>query len=357
MSTPPESTPLTGHPRIRVGHPEELIAAIPYLLRFIPRDSLVVIAVRHRGHATLVDACARLDLPPVLAQPEEAIAQLAQRFPAHLVDTLVFVYSDEELPAHWEVRFTAAAADLGIHALGSWQVGEGRYRELDPDRSRRQAPGAPAWQPLTSAGTRVAAEFILQGCAPAETRPQLLPDLSPAPAPVLAAVERVCAAARSPEIGVRLRAVKVWHRALARGEPLGPAHCGLVHAGLASVLVRDALLASCVGLDEAGVLRAATARQAAADLFDRLLTPGGPPPDPDRLAATGALLAELVRCAPPGRRPEPLAVLAWCAWWAGDGASANQYLELVLSLDPRHRLGLLLDAALARGLRPGWVPR
>lgn len=349
MSTPAESGPATEPHRIRVGHPEELIAAIPYLLRFTPTDSLVVIVVQDRGHGARIDACVRFDLTMVRDRPEKSVVELARRFTVRPMEALFLVYTEDDLPPHWEGRLTTAAAGSGIQPVGSWQVGQERYREL--------GPGRPQWRPLTSAGARVAAEFVLQGSAPAESRPQLLPDLTPAPEPVLAAVHRVCTATRTADTGVRLRAVTVWHRALARREPLGPAHCGLVHAGLASVLLRDALLASCLGVDEAGVLRAATGRQAAADLFDRLFAPGCPPPDAARIAAAGALLAELVRCAPPGRAAEPLSVLAWCAWWTGDGASANQYLELVLEQDPRHRLGLLLAAALDHGLRPGWVPR
>lgn len=352
MTTQHESGHLTQPPRIQVGNPAELIAAVPYLLGFFPTDSLVAVTTRDRGDGDLVEACGRADLQPAIESTEEALARLAALVGRDgPVDAMFFVYTEDELPPGWERRLSAAAVMFGFRPVGAWQVDGDRYRPLASDPE--------PWQCLTLAEIgRVAAEFVLQGRAPAASRTQLLPDLSPAPGPVRDAVARVCSATRRPDAGVRQRAVRVWHRALAQQAPLGPARCGLVHAGLRSVLLRDALLASCVGLEEPEVLRAATSTRAAGRLFDQLLTPGSAgPPDPDRIAASSALLAELVRCAPPGGRAEPLSVLAWCAWWTGDGASANQYLDLLFQEDPGHSLGQLLDAALTGGVRPGWVPR
>ena len=352
MTLQPESSPVAEPPRIRVGHPEELVTAVPYILGFSPADSLVIITLREHGERTLIDTTVRLDLTPALDDPEDVIAQIAGRLTmGNDADALLFVYSDQELPTFWVRRLSVAAELHGLSPTGAWQVDDGRYRDLHSARAH--------WQPLTGeGGARVAAEFVLQGCAPAPSRDDLLPDLSPVSAPVVEAVQRICAVTGRPDVQVRHRAVRVWHRALTQGTPLGAARCGLVHAGLGSVLLRDALLASCLGMDEATVLRAATSRKAATGLFDRLLARGqATAPDPDRIAAASALLVELVRCAPPGRRAEPLSILAWCTWWSGDGASANQYLDLLLQEDKKHRLGQLLAAAIGGGVRPGWVPR
>lgn len=350
MTTHPDPHSVSDRPLVRVRRPDELFTAVPYLLNFHPDDSLVLVTTRERGGRQLVDAAVRVDLDEVLQDPETAAAQLAERLrPEGPLDTLLLVYCEDEPPAGWLNRFLGQARRHGLVPVGGWQITGTHCRDLWPTPGR--------WRPRADEDSRVAAEFVVQGRAPAVSRHALLPDLSPAPDPVRSVAEQVMHRAGRASVGVRMKAAAAWQQALTAGEPLGPARCGLVHAGLGSVLLRDALLVSCLGMDQAAVRRAVTSRQAAADLFDSFFRPGAPPPDRDRLTATAALLVELVRCAPPGRRAEPLAILAWCAWWAGDGATANQYLELVQRADPRHRLSLLLEAALAGGVRPGWAAR
>jgi hypothetical protein len=104
----------------------------------------------------------------------------------------------------------------------------------------------------------------------------------------------------------------------------------------------------------------------AADLPDELVAGRGrndvdwaraeaTPPDRSLLEAGRALLAAVARGAPPGSRAEALALLAWASWWQGVGARARLLAALALQDRPGHRLALIVDELLLRGVRPAWI--
>jgi hypothetical protein len=68
-------------------------------------------------------------------------------------------------------------------------------------------------------------------------------------------------------------------------------------------------------------------------------------------------LAHVARTAPPGRRAQALAVLSWMAWWSGAGARARLLAGRALDDEPGHRMALMLDQLLLRGVPPGWALR
>jgi hypothetical protein len=79
-------------------------------------------------------------------------------------------------------------------------------------------------------------------------------------------------------------------------------------------------------------------------------------PDADVFEAARVLLAAVARGAPPGRRAEALAALAWMSWWQGAGARSRLLAALALHDRPGHRLAGLVDTLLLHGVPPTWVP-
>ena len=80
-------------------------------------------------------------------------------------------------------------------------------------------------------------------------------------------------------------------------------------------------------------------------------------PDEAVLDAAGRVLRSLVRQGSGVLAAPPLGLLAWMAWWLGDGAASRALVERSLQADPGHRLAQLLGEALDRGVPPGWALR
>ena len=74
--------------------------------------------------------------------------------------------------------------------------------------------------------------------------------------------------------------------------------------------------------------------------------------EPEHRGAHLRLWTDLTRLARPGYVAAPAALLAFCAWQAGDGALANVALDRSLADHPRYSMALLLREALDSGAPP-----
>jgi hypothetical protein len=74
--------------------------------------------------------------------------------------------------------------------------------------------------------------------------------------------------------------------------------------------------------------------------------------DPAHRDAHSRLWADLTRLAPPGLVAAPAALLALCAWQAGNGALAQIALDRALNDDPRYPLARLLRDAVTCAASP-----
>lgn len=148
----------------------------------------------------------------------------------------------------------------------------------------------------------------------------------------------------------RARLLTQWRRALDTGaqEVARPA---AVLAGLTDLRLRDAVMLTLVpgsGRAAEDLLVGCPPQPAAPVLAGR--------PDPDLADRGQRLLASLARQAPPGRRAEPLAMLAWLAWWRAQGPRGRLLADAALADRPGHRLATLVSQLLAHGVPPEWVP-
>jgi len=142
----------------------------------------------------------------------------------------------------------------------------------------------------------------------------------------------------------------------------GPAALGRIAAGLQDTRLRDAVVVSCVpGSGDApdrclvggGGARDVVVGEAVQAIVDPVV--GIAPAD--ETAVQEALLRRVVAHARRRDQAPALTLLGLLAWWQGDGARASVLVGRALSLDPAHRLGLLLDDMLQAGLPPGWAAR
>jgi len=366
---------------LRLGEPRELLALVPHLLGFQPRDSAVAVSLRGpRGRVGLVARVDLVDVGDVVHGP-----QVARSLATHLDRdgarrAFLVVYADTTDPGtdglvQAAAAHVAEAFDVPFGGVDVVVVGETAYRCLvcGPDCC------PPAGRPLSDLETtRAGAEMVLAGSVVARGR-EALGEVRAAPVGARRAVGRVRrrradararALASGPGALARWRAesLAAWRAlvAAAAGDDAEPAGrialLGRVEAGLADRRVRDAMLVAVLpgvgslperALAHAGPDEDAELRAAMGTLVDPV---AGEPPD-GTARAVESVLADVLAHGCRGAQAPASTLLATVAWWQGDGARASVLLDRALGDDPGYRLAHLLRSALDAGLAPGWARR
>lgn len=310
----------------------ELLQAVPYLLGFHPRDSLVVVGLAGR----VLVVTARLDLADVPASIDYTVEAMARGGCTALFAAL---YAPPPAGDYDEVaRVVSAAADAyRCRLLDVVLHDDGRWWSLD-------CPSLP--------------------CCPPEGR--LVP-LEPTAFTVAATVDGVVALPDRADVAAQLDP-----RPPAELAALEPALAEAEHAGVRAAL--DGTL----GRHERSVKRAIFA---AARASDEAPEGGWPPPDGETVARFGAALSvtelrdaiwlaiddgrldgrvlwrELACRLPPPYSAAPLFLYGWASWRAGNATLAGMAAHRALSSDPGYGAGELLLAAVGHGMDPRRVPR
>lgn len=333
-----------GRPLVRLGGPEDMVAAIPYLLGFHPRES--VVAVGLRGRRRRVCLAIRLDLPP---PPGERDA--ADLIAAHLrnarASQAVLVVITEDTPAGAPapgpgprlprealistLRGALTGARIDIHdALcirsGRWWS----YTCADPACCPPEGLPVPAGS-VTALAAATAADGVVvlpdrealeQTVAPAEPRP-------------------------SPRRRRLFDAAAAAHRDEVAAVGAGAAKAAVVEE-LAALIERRAERSEPLPLEQAARIAAALTDLDTRDACIRWLT--APLAD----IAEG-LWRELVRTAPPTYVAAPATLLALHAYARGDGAFARICANRALADDPTCAMARLVHVSLDRGLGPSQI--
>lgn len=317
-------------PALRVREPAELICAVPVLIGFHPRESLVLVASGDGGLARRLGLAVRLDLPPpehAEAAVRAAVEGLLRDAPAGAAVIVVGAGSGAG-PPHREL------VDLAVRALERHRI---------------------------DVHTRLWAESITRGAAWACYHPchctGVLPDPS-ATVLVAAAVaggqvvhadraelERLVAPA-DPE-NLRRREVLLIR---AIDEAANRSNGGLDDPADGRRVLDAAIADAHAGrliLDDAHVLAIAGALTVP-DVRDAALARCAGP----SAAAAEQLWTALVRETPDPEAAQPAALLAVSALLRGDGALANVALDRAEQAWPGHRLTQILRSAADMGIRP-----
>lgn len=340
-------------PSVRLRHPGDLVATIPYQLGYRPEHSLVVIALR----AGRIGPIARLDLPEP-ARPgagaeasanravRAAVAALLEVLDEH-ADTIAVLWFESHAGESGPMRdaLRAAADRLALTVSTCVVVHGGRWVEIDPLTGRACPEGShpvPADREVPAI-----AEFVALGVNPLASRRALVESVATQRDWALSVRRHRPATIDDP--------LRLWARWL--GEPavaadaasLGVregARIARLLATLADRDLRDALIAGlCPGALPLGELPGPLARG-----VTHRLQPALERCDPPQIHAR---LVRVLRAAPPGS-VAPIATVTAChMWWVGDGALARVCVERALAEDPSYRLATLLEAMLDAGIAPG----
>jgi hypothetical protein len=323
---------------VRLGDPGDLAAALPQLVGFAPRNSLVLVGLGGPGGAR-VGLTARVDIPP--ARHAAALARaLAARLDCDGPDAAVLLVASDEpdlraggdLPHRDLVHEVVLALEpYGIGLREALLVRAGRWWSYDCPHPCC-LPGAGT--PVPGGTSALAAASVAAGQVVAGSREELVARLAPAEGAaaewmagvvvqvgeeLAGLVDREGRDAAAVRYGAWVEAaVRRCVPAGARTRP-GDAEVARVVWGLRDVRVRDRALGYALG---------------------------------PLAAAAEALWTECTRRAPAPLDAAPATLLAVCAWLRGDGATARIALDRALAGEPGYPLADLLDRGLDAGLAP-----
>lgn len=311
-------------PRLAIRRPEDLLAAVPYLLGFHPTDSAVAIGVCG-GHLAFA---ARADLPPEGDGPDELAANLAAVVARQRLQAAVLI--GYGTAARVEPTLLALRAALPTRVYDVLRVTDGRYWSYcctDPGCCD------PAGTPFDVSSSAVAATAAYAGAV-------ALPDRD-------ALVARVAAVTGRARESMREATARAERRLGELVSSPGTARGRTVLLAEGSAAVRRALARHRAGAaltdDEVAWLTVLLRQVPVRDRIWAGIT--GPAPHVD-------LWADVVRRAEAHLAPAPASLLAFAAWRSGDGALAAVALDRALDADPSYSMALLIEDALRAGIPP-----
>lgn len=347
---------------ISCAQPRDVIALAWYQIGYRPRESLVLVGVhgpRQRSGLVL-----RVDLPPASTR-RQALTRLGQLLSrCGSTGVIALVVSDTGGGPHpgpdgrpilpHAALARALCRELRrqrLPVLDVFAVGPVSFRSyLCPDLHCCPAGGTSLEEVRSS---EVTATMVLSGESLADSEQALIADVDPEPAGARSDPAGTAAGSVWGRAGRRQPALRTWRRLLASAQPAPDDPVGLLDA-LDELPFRDAVLLTLApdsGDLPERMVRVPPGRELPEGTDDAF----GSRPDPVVVERARQLLAALARWAPPGRRAEPLAMLAWLAWWTGAGARARLLTERALADRPGHRMAALVASLLAAGVPPPWV--
>jgi hypothetical protein len=311
MTTPVQLPRITG--------PNDLLAAVPYLLGFHPSDSLVILGLL----GDRLTFAARVDLPAADDSPDDLVDYLTVVVARQRLQAAVLVgYGTEDrvkpvLLALW------GALVVPVHEV--LRVTGARFWSYVCDNPHCCGPSGRAFDPTSSP---VAAAAAFAGVVAARVAP----------------------------VGGTLRAAMHAATLIAERRLGGLGGNALAIRSAGRVAVRDAISRQRGGTphsdEEVAWLTVLLRAEAVRDFAWQAIT------DPEPHVA---LWTDVVRRAEPELAAAPASLLAFAAWRHGDGALASVAVARALEADPSYSMALLVQDILYQGISPssvdGWPRR
>ncbi len=311
---------------IALGSPDALVSALPFLLGFPPRESVILVWLRQRA----ILLTQRLDLPAHVSDlPAWMTAAWSHAGAADGEEVIVVVATADwsDIARAVVTGFLSEADERAMPVRDALRLdGDRWWSLLCTDNDCCPADGRTVDHAVMA---RVAAEFTVLGIAPLPDRDAVVASLGPDRPRVVDVATRISGLPAPTSLereSWRDDALdRLGHRICGgRGAGSGTAtdDAFLLHA-LADIRVRDTLLWDLTALPT----------DALALALDRLIT--------------------LLRAAPVGHVAPVATCVAVVAWLLGDGARALIATERAREDDPGYSLAALVTAALEAGLPPG----
>ncbi|MFV0425742.1 MAG: DUF4192 domain-containing protein [Beutenbergiaceae bacterium] len=348
-------------------NPIDLLSYLPYRFGYPPTQSLVVLMLgRPAPGRWCLGPADRLDLadlahPATLTAAREGVAMQVRQLP--MAQTMTVIYSDEPIAS---IRAGDALAGTVLaqwlqacefaDPACAWIVTPECYGPLHPGAGIDTRPAREL------AESAVAAQMVLAGQVLAGSRAELASPRQCDPQRRAQATRAAARARRSyrrrpaPQRGPwRERMLDQFGQACAVAAGRRPESSidapllGRLGAALEDAMLREAILVwSLTGEpltpDTIAVL----------DAIERVVTGGGRLPSAQHLSVATTVLTQIVQHSARNRAGQPLAILAWLAWWRGDGVRANVLLTQCLREETGIPLAHLLHQVLDAAVAPGW---
>lgn len=334
--------------------PGDLLAAIPDLLGYAPRDSVVVVGIGRRGEVSPVvradvDVC---ESPSDLESLATKLAGLLLR--AGAAHAVVAVFDRDPDVATRVLSAVREQLAGRCDVADGWVVVDGRYWAPECADTSCCPTGGRRLPPPPARGLRRYARAPHAGApaapaAPAQSRKR-----------ARAAMRRAAAhAVRGHPDVWRLAMLGEWRTAVAaaaRGELPSDAASGRLIGALSDVAVRDAVVVDLVPGegDVAEALCEGSETDGVREALSRMIGTERPQVPPmETLAAVISLTEHLAWVLPEASAPSHT-VAGLCRWWRGDDEAAAAAVIAALQSSPGYRLAELLACALDMGMRAGW---
>ncbi|HSV41739.1 MAG TPA: DUF4192 domain-containing protein [Nocardioidaceae bacterium] len=314
---------------LTVREPEDILALVPYVLGFIPEESLVLLTAGDVGESFH----ARVDLPDDPSDLDLAVDPLVDAALRNGVrKAMVVVYSEDGCLAldAWH-RLREDLLEIGVDVVVSLRTFGGRYLVIDNPDSE--------WTSYDVEAHPISALAVYDGRVTYRTRQELSDSLVTTDPEAVDALEELC------DKATRRLAGTARH-------PLGPP----TPEHLRSTLVAEALWARerlRLAVQEGSVLEDPDAARMLAALIsaevrDVLWA------EIRRLGARKhvAFWTDLVRRSPAEFAAPPAALLAFAAWMAGEGALAWCALDRCREADPGYSMAALIASCLQAAMPP-----
>lgn len=319
------NTPFDQKPTVWFDDPGDLIAAIPHLLGYHPRNALVISFVRDGVITRTLCSNTISDVAADTALAEKVLDTLVRHAEGDVIMVLVDAqrqHQDGDPPHAALINVVARRfADLGVDVAAFWTPGitEGARWSAYHDPSRTGTVPDPTCSPA-------AAAVVAQGHRTFADRAELAATLDPAPDKILRRRETrllgLAAAGPLPTRDAYRLVADHVARAGERTEALTDVEVAQLAYALSDSEVRDLCLGFAVT---------------------------------DEAAAAERLWTELTRQSPAPERAQPAALLAMSAYVRGEGVLCRVALDQAQAALPDHHLAHLLREALVTGLPPATV--
>lgn len=310
-------------PPLSLTNPTDLIAAIPYLIGFHPRDSLVVVAVAQRGRGQTVRCSARCDLPAAASGAPAVAEVLIQPVRQVGADFVVLIgYGAPSRVTSCVDAVNQALAEADIELRDVFRLTDGRYYSYMCHEECCPAAGVP-FEPKESL---VPVTMVAAGLSACGDRAELAATLDP-----VTGAQRDAVGEAAQLIEDRL------------GSPDALCVLGIDAVRSATASAVD----GCVSNDPrelAWLLVTLRDLRVRDEAWGQIL--------PGNAQCHLRLWQHVFRNAEPAYQAAPGSLAAFAAWQCGQGALANLLLDRVLSTDPDYTMAALLCRALQYGIPP-----
>lgn len=375
-------------PILKISAPNDLLGYLPYHLGFHPDESIVALAVRG-GARSFLGLTMRIDIADLM-DPESGVSRqkmLRTHMEEDGADAVLLVMYTKTNPAKFgpadpraqfarpQLRELIGAfrsefdSDLPLH--GFWVVTPDHYFSVSHD----QLPPPDQWFPTAElASTPAAVSAVYAGSSAAPNR-MALGDIERAQPRDRDRAQRATLRWLERRKSERdntwqLETWQLWEDAIAaqlrhlenqtaESPTADPLLLGRLQAGLEDIRIRDAVMISNIpGIGDLPARSVVSdAREEVGQSVDVILDPKvAVAPGIEATAVTELLTAIASHCAH-ARATPTLTLLAWIAWWKGNGPRGGVLIEKALQADPAYNMARLVERILELGMPPGWIKR